>query len=139
MRIRMKALLVASLLAGLGCASSRSDSDGDFASRNVLTLDQISSVRASNAYEVVQRLKSQWLRTRGTAQMPAAAGTPQFEENPVLVYLDDQRIGTVDQLRRIEIAAVQYIRYYSPAEASARWGFNHGGGVIFVSTRPLDS
>jgi hypothetical protein len=139
MRVRMNVLLVASFLAGLACASTRSDSDGDFASRNVLTLEQINSVRASNAYEVVERLKSQWLRIRGTSQMPAAAGSPQFEENPVLVYMDDQRLGTVDQLRRIEIAVVQYIRYYSPSEASARWGFNHGGGVIFVSTRPLES
>lgn len=139
MRIHVNALLLAFLLVGPGCASTRSDSDGDFASRNVLTLEQINSVRASNAYEVVERLKSQWLRTRGTSQMPAAAGTPRFEENPVLVYMDDQRLGTVDQLRRIEIAAVQYIRYYPPSEAGARWGFNHGGGVIFVSTRPLDS
>lgn len=139
MRIPVNALLLAFLFAGLGCASTRSDSDRDFSSRNVLTLEQISSVRANNAYEVVQRLKSQWLRIRGSSQMPAAAGSPQFEENPVLVYMDDQRLGSVDQLRRIEIAAVQYIRYYPPTEASARWGFNHGGGVIFVSTRPLDS
>lgn len=139
MRVRPMALLLIPLLASLACASTQNGSDGDFVSRNVLTLEQINSVRATNAFEVVERLKSHWLRVRGRSQPPTSAGTPQFEENPVLVYMDDQRLGTVDQLRRIEIAVVQYIRYYSPAEASSRWGFNHGGGVIYVSTQPLDS
>ena len=55
----------------------------------------------------------------------------------VLVYIDDQKFGPVESLKRIEIAAVEYIRFYGPAEASSRWGFGHGGGVIFVSTRPM--
>jgi hypothetical protein len=133
---RYPLLFAAVLLAG--CASTAEDSDTEFVSRDILTLEQITEVRATNGYEAVQRLKSHWLRTRGSSQMPAAEGMPQFRENPVLVYLDDQRLGGVDQLRRIEIAAIQYIQYFSPAEASSRWGMNHGGGVIYVSTRPLD-
>lgn len=140
MRTTFESLLVATLLlAAAGCATSGERSDDEFRSRDVLTLEQINSVRATNAYEAVERLKSQWLRTRGSAQLPTADGQPQFDENEVLVYLDDQRLGGVQNLRGIEIAAVRYIQYYSPAQASARWGFNHGGGVIFVSTQPLDS
>lgn len=132
----MLILLFASLVGG--CASSGAERAGkSVTSRDVLTLEQIARVRATNAYEVVERLRSNWLRVPPT-QMPAQGGAPQVQQNPVLVYLDGQRLGDVGTLRGIEIAAVQYIRYFSPAEASARWGFNHGGGVIFVSTRPLE-
>jgi hypothetical protein len=142
MRTPLRVLTVAaSITLAVGCASageSPASDDAEFISRNLLTAQQIEETRATNAYEAVERLKSHWLRTKGRSQMPSAPGVPQFEENPVLAYLDDQRLGTVDQLRRVEIAAVQYIQYFSPAEASSRWGFNHGGGVIFVSTRPYE-
>lgn len=117
------------------CSSTEPRTDREFRSRDLLTHQQIEDVRASNAYDVVQRLKSHWLQPRGRSQMPSAPGTPQFQENPVRVYMDGQRIGTVEQLRRIEITVIRRIRYYSPAEASARWGFNHGGGAIEVLTR----
>ena len=107
-----------------------------FIARDVLTPNQIERVRATNAYDAVERLRSNWLRLRGTTQVPPSQGGLYVRENPILVYLDSQKLGGVEQLRTIEIAAVEYIRYYAPADASARWGFNHGGGVIFVSTMP---
>lgn len=110
---------------------------GAFNSRELLTRDDIERTHAVNAYDAVERLRSNWLRVKGTTQMPNPAGGPQFEEAQVLVYIDDQRLGTVETLRRIEIAAVEYIRYFGPAEASSRWGLGHGGGVIYVSTRPM--
>ena len=138
MRASVAGLVLASALLTAGCATGGTPSDGEFSSRHLLTLEQITAVRATNAYDAVERLKSSWLRPVGRSQMPGAPGVPQFEENPVMVYLDDQRLGGVDQLRGIEIAAVQYIRYYSPSEASSRWGLNHAGGAIYVSTRPLE-
>lgn len=130
-------VVLAGLATAFGCASSGRSSDGEFITRNILTSAQIAETAATNAYEAVERLKSHWLRIRGTSAMPPAGGVARFEENPILVYMDDQRLGGIEELRRIEIAVVKYIRYYSPAEASARWGFNHGGGVIYVSSRPL--
>ncbi|MEJ2502924.1 MAG: hypothetical protein P8177_06350 [Gemmatimonadota bacterium] len=134
-------LLAALVLLAAGCASTGepdSADESEFISRDVLTYSQIQEVRATNAYEAVERLKSHWLRPQGRSQMPTAPGVPQFQENPVLAYLDDQRLGSVEQLRGIEIAAVQYIQYFSPSEAATRWGFNHGGGAVLVSTRPYD-
>jgi len=129
-------LVLAASLAG-GCAGRRAEgSSPPPQSREVLTRQQIDGAHATNAYEAVERLRSRWLRQRGSTQMPASGGGPQVRENPIAVYLDDQRLGTIESLRTIEVAAIRYIRYFSPVEASARWGFNHGGGVIFVSTRP---
>jgi hypothetical protein len=128
-------LLVFAALLAAGCAGRRDNSPPPI-SREVLTRAQIDEAHATNAYEAVERLRSRWLRQRGTTQMPATGGGPQFRENPIAVYLDDQRLGTLEALRTIEVAAIRYIRFFPPVEAAARWGFNHGGGVIFVSTRP---
>ena len=130
-------LLVVALVGVAACASRGADStDRQVTSRQLLTREQLAGTHATNAYEAVQRLRSQWLQLRGSTQMPTQPGGMQTQQNPVWVYLDGQRMGPVDHLRAIEIAAVEYIRFFPPAEAGARWGFNHGGGVIYVSTRP---
>ena len=137
MNARVRALLLlAAVSLGTGCAARADGRTPPPQSREVLTREQIDQAHATNAYEAVERLRSRWLRQRGTTQMPATGGGPQVRENPIAVYLDDQRLGTVESLRTIEAAAIRYIRYFTPVEAAARWGFNHGGGVIFVSTRP---
>lgn len=127
-------LVLAALTLGAcaaGAAGSKSVTD-----RDLLTREQIAGTHASNAYDAVMKLRSNWLRQRGTTQMPAANGGGQFQENAIQVYLDDQRLGEIATLRTIEAGMVHSIRFYPPAEASARWGFNHGGGVISVHTRP---
>ncbi|MDX1674563.1 MAG: Plug domain-containing protein [Longimicrobiales bacterium] len=101
-------------------------------SRDVLTQQQIQEVRATNAYEAVERLKAHWLRST----TPTSPLNQQRRTMRVMVYLDGQRVGYVDQLRRVEVAAIKYIQYYTPAEASARWGFGNGGGAILVVTQP---
>lgn len=130
--------LLAVSLTGACATRGAEGTSRSVTSRDVLTQEQMARVHPTDAYQAVQKLRSNWMRLRGTTQMPTTPGSPQFTENPVLVYLNDQRLGEVETLRAIEIAAVQYIRYFSPAEASARWGLNHGGGVIYVSTRPLE-
>ena len=127
--------VAAAALAG-ACAGHRRDG-GAAPSREIITREDIERTHAVNAYEAVERLRSHWLRPRGTTQMPAAQGGVQFQEPEIQVYLDDQRLGNLENLRRIEIAAVQYIRFVQPAEASSRWGFGHGAGAILASTRPL--
>lgn len=129
--------LAISLALAAACGGRARQQPNAFPSRELLTREQISRTHAVTAYDAIERLRSQWLRQRGTTQLPPAAGSTQFEEPQIQVYLDNQRMGTLENLRRIEIAAVQYIQFIPPAEASARWGFGHGAGVIYVSTRPM--
>lgn len=133
-----RSILLAPLLAATVVCTPKRPPDGTFASREILVAEQIVGARATNAYEVVERLRPRWMRARGTTRIPTPAGTRQFRENQVQVYLDDQRLGGIEMLRVVEIAAIQYIRHYSDTEASARWGFNHAAGAIYVSTRPLE-
>jgi len=54
----------------------------------------------------------------------------------VQVYLDDSRLGGVDALRNLSLANVVYIRHIDGVDAAARWGLDHGNGVILVATHP---
>jgi hypothetical protein len=122
---RRFALLVLILLTP-ACASRRSGNTPG-PDRNLITREQIQQHRFNNAYEAVQALHANWLSTRGTDSF----------QNPgeVLVYLDNMRLGGVEKLREIGSATIGSIRYYDGISASARWGLDHGHGVIFVSTR----
>jgi hypothetical protein len=50
----------------------------------------------------------------------------------VQVYVDDSRVGGVEQLRYIAISAVESMRYIDANAATARWGLDHEDGAIYV-------
>ena len=55
----------------------------------------------------------------------------------VRVYLDNVFLGDTATLKTIPVTSIVYMRYFDGIAASARWGLDHGAGVIFVSTRPM--
>ncbi len=130
--VRHRLLLVAgaaSLLAG--CASSAGTADTGVPrarqDQQLITRDVIVGTQYTNMFEVVQALRSNWLR--------AKTGTNASGRVDVLVvYLDNQRIGGVEELRRIVPSSVQTARYLDPIAASARWGMDHGAGAIAIVT-----
>jgi hypothetical protein len=125
MRLRRSSLALVLLLSA--ACSARTDGGRPSADRNLITRDEILEHQFSNALQLVEALHSNWLRTRGTDSF-ASPGR-------VLVYLDESRLGGIDSLRSIATQSIGYIRYYDGISASARWGLDHGHGVIFVSTR----
>lgn len=96
--------------------------------RNEIARDQIQQGSFGNAYEIVQKLKGEWLRSQG-------AGSMRGSGSQLLVYLDDARLGGVDALRSITPESIQYIHFYNGSEATSKWGMDHASGVILVSTR----
>ena len=125
---RWLGMLLVTLLVS-ACASS--GGGGPRLDRNLLTRDQILDTNRQNVYEVVESLRSNWLRTRGPTSLTS-------RDAQVLVYIDDNRLGGVETLRTINTTVVQYIRWFDGITATGRWGLDHGAGVIYVSTRPLD-
>lgn len=117
------------LFAALVSACASSGGGGPRVDRNLLTREQILETNRQNAYEVVETLRSNWLRTRGPTSLTSA-------DAQVQVYIDDNRLGTVETLRTISTPMIQYIRWYDGIAATGRWGLDHGAGVIYVSTRP---
>jgi hypothetical protein len=95
-------------------------------SANLLTREQLAKSNYQNAYDAVSALRSNWLSNRGRDSFVAPS--------QVLVYLDGVRLGGVDELRHMPLVNVSWLRRYSGVEATGRWGMNHAGGVIYVST-----
>lgn len=96
--------------------------------RTVLTQTQFGAHQFNNAFDAIEALRSNWLKTRGPDSFQAPS--------QVRVYLDNVSLGDTATLRTISINTIVYIRYYDGISATARWGLDHGAGVIFVSTRP---
>ncbi len=120
-------LLCVGVWASGGCASA--GRSGPRADRSVITRQQIFEYQFVTAFDAVQALRSNWLSDRGTNSL----NTP----TEVQVYLDGSRMGGVSSLRSIPTTTVQSIRYIDGNQATARWGLDHGRGVIFVSTHEV--
>jgi hypothetical protein len=136
----LTALLAVALTAG-ACASG-GERRSSVSDRSLLTREQIVDTRATNAFDAIQQLRSNWLRTQGAVNVQRVGDAGTLADNPenigavVRVFLNNQQIGGVEALRAIEIGVVQYVRYYREAEAASRWGRQTGSGpVIYVSTR----
>ena len=95
--------------------------------QQLITRDVIVGTQYTNLYDVVQAMRSNWLRVKSSS---SASGKVEA----LVVYLDNQRVGGVEELRRIAPLSVQTVRYFDPIAASARWGMDHGGGAIAVVT-----
>jgi glutaredoxin-related protein len=119
-------LFAALLLASLGCGSARSSSSPR-TDRSVITKEQILQHRFANAYEAVEALHSNWLITKVTDSFNSPS--------QIRVYVDATFFGGVETLRSINPNNIQSIRHFDGVAATARWGLDHGQGVILVSTQ----
>ena len=97
------------------------------ASADFISAEQIATT-VGTVYDVVRTYHPNWLRIRGPDSL-ARSGQVQ-------VYLDGTRIGGVENLRGIATNGISYIRWYDGIDAAAKWGLDHGNGVIWVSSTP---
>lgn len=124
--IRFIALALATV-AVTGCASSKANTASQNTPRRsttIITLEEITSTAAPNVYDVIQRVRPQWLT--GARIRRGGSG------DDLVVYLDSNRYGTMGSLRSLSVGGIQEIRYYSASEATNRYGTGHTGGAIVV-------
>lgn len=110
------------MLLAVACASA-SQSGTARRNRNVITAEEIQTVDASTAMDLVRRLRPSWLQFRG-----ARVGYP-------VVYLDGGRLGELSMLAQIQTEGVAEIRYLSASDATQRFGTGHSAGVILVTSK----
>ena len=122
-------LPVAATLA-LACAGAgRRNAPGLAHDPNLITADEISTVNAMTAYDVVKRLRPHFLVSRGpTSIVDTRPTTP-------VVYLDGVRYGDISTLVGIEASHVATIRYITGPEAQQRFGSDNVGGAILLTTK----
>lgn len=121
----MRLLLAALVCATAACATTPGETRTR--DRNVLTLEEIQSSHQHDAHDIIRGLRPNWLRVRG----PNSFQTP----NPIIVYVDGNRIGGPEVLSTIPKLNIQEIRFYSAPEAQARFGLNNTNGAIAIRTR----
>ena len=120
----------------MGCASSRSVAAPPGTDPDIITIDQIARSKATNAYDLIAMVSPQMFTAHGA---PTTRGsqpaTPSARQTmPVLVYIDNVKVGAIAELKAIATLDLREIRYLSPRVATDRWGENHAGGVIYVTT-----
>lgn len=120
-------LALALSLTLLACGTA--GTAGPRRSASILTAEEIVDVPATTVYEVVQRVRPQWLRARS---LPTSAAV---QPTPPMVYLDGVRVGRIGELRRMRPQIVARMEFLSPTDATGRFGTNHDGGAILVTTR----
>lgn len=121
-----RAGVVFALFVTIGCGRTAADPAAPRVDLNLITREQVIESRTTNAFDVVATLRSNWLLPRGTDSFS--------RPGEVQVYFNDTRLGGVSTLQRITLNEIGYIRYFDGTEASARWGLDHGHGVIYVAT-----
>jgi hypothetical protein len=139
MRALHAAVIASALCSALGCASSGGSaaSTGGSAAQlrgnsNVITSEEITAGAGSTAYEVIQRLRPNYLRTRGAVRGAPTASGNNLEPIDIVVYVNESRVGGSDQLRQISVHDIREIRYFSANEATTKWGTGHSAGAIQV-------
>jgi hypothetical protein len=101
-------------------------------SSTVITESEISASQYQNALEVVQNLRPQMLIPRG-AGSDASGST--ITSIPIIIYMDDIRLGDPSSLANIPTIRVKEIRFVNARDATTRYGTGHSSGVILVTTK----
>ena len=108
-----------------GCASGGGGGGADGPRRggaNLITLEEIQELPQLEAYQIIQRLRPNWLRSRG-------AGTAQ-----VVVDGNRQSAG-IEGLRAFRAGDLQELRFMNSTDATMRFGTGYDSGAIIVTTR----
>lgn len=123
-------LLVAMLFAAAtvaGCASAASI--GSSRDPNRISADEIATAQVTDAYELVERLRPQWLRARPITQSTSQASMGGGH-GEIVVFMNGARYGGVESLRQIAPESIGTIRYLGPGEVQREFTGQSGRGVV---------
>lgn len=133
--------LIALVAAAAVSACGRHGREGT-RDRNVIAAEEIATIEVATAYDIVRRLRGDFLRPRGTVSRTSArsAGNQPTQAAPsITVFIDGIENGPIERtLHLIPATEVAEIRLYRPADAATKYGTRHNGGVIDVITRRHD-
>lgn len=118
------------LLLSLALACAPAHTAHGSVDSQLITEDEIEASRAPNAYEVIQKLRANFLTYRGETSFDRSKSQPY-----PTVYMDGQEFGPISSLRNVPASQVATIRLYRSWEATTKFGTGNMGGVIALTTR----
>lgn len=128
MRTLTLSLMAASILVGAcatGSGSQRSDTRRD---PNRISPEEIQTQATGTAYDLVERLRPNWLRSRSSTLTGGVGGTVNLPR----VFVDERDYGSRDSLRDFHMDSIEEIRFISGRDATTLYGTGYPGGIIFV-------
>lgn len=123
MRVQWLATGILAIVVAAGCATTGTAGEGF--DRYRLTNAEIHSVDVLNLYDVVHRLRPRWLEVRA----PRSGLAGGSAEHPIMVYLNNTRLGGVAELRRFSPNEVDWLEYLDGPEAQARLSGIHSQNI----------
>jgi hypothetical protein len=94
--------------------------------RQLITGSEIGAATATNAFELIERLRPEFLNPeRDAFHSPT---------EPV-IYVNGSEVGGVQVLGQIALDRVGEVRYVAPVDAFTRHGESHSGGEIYIYLR----
>jgi hypothetical protein len=118
----MAALLLTACAASTGTKSPRRLT-------NLITVEEIAASMAKDAFEAIQLLRPEWLIPRGIA-------SPTYPRSTIpAAYVNNNRLGDIENLRTISALSIAEISFLSPHDATTLYGTGHTGGAILVKTK----
>jgi hypothetical protein len=137
--MRIPLLVLATVLTVAGCAGGASTASSGAASTpapargpmNVITTQEIAAAPADflTAWDLVMNLRPSMMRTRGQGTSTGGGAID------VVAFLGEMRMGAVSNLTSIPRGQILEIRYWTPTEATQRWGTGYASGAIQVIQR----
>ena len=123
---RRAIVLVAGLLLILTSCASRSDG-GPRLNANLITRADIDEMGPSSAFNIIEALRSNWLRKRGRTSIA--------QEGEIWVYVDGSGPSSLDILSTIHSDNIESLRFMNERQATFRFGSGHEHGAILVTLR----
>jgi hypothetical protein len=144
---RLFAFTRAAIFATLAACASSGAGTGLRTEPDQITAAEVTASGTTNAWDLISRLRPNWLRQRGTASIGASTGAVS-ETNPVsangsnnqviVVYLDGHRFVDVATLRTLSTSGLKSLRWLDAASAQATLtdiGTDPIAGAIVISSR----
>ena len=114
------------------------------AGRRSIETPEIVASGAPNVLQLIQAVRPNWLVKRGEHSISkdprvlvdseTGQGYMVPADDPIIVYQDDMRLGTTDQLREMALTNITRIIFLDAREATLRFGAGHTHGAILLIT-----
>ena len=116
------------LIGASSCGRSFDQVSPRPSTRGVITRADIERASYVSAHHAIRSLRPAWLYHQGNATIS--------NPNPIpVVYVDGVRTGYVDELHLIPAEDVDTMVFWSPSDATTRFGIGHLAGAFDVTTR----
>lgn len=130
--VRVVGGIVAALVLS-GCFTGRGTRPVEPGGRYLITQAELDGVAANSMYDAVLKLRPHFLRNRTVVAHGKDAN------GPLTLYVNGERMESVDDLRRLMPSEVFEVRFYEPQLANTYFArSNNAGGAIAITLRKLD-